>query len=143
MSRPTKLLLVSALLLCAPLAVAQSNLGELLDVGARKLTVDEFKAELVQRRLVGQTPSGAATLEIFYGKNGAIAGEALNPDMVGLRRSLVNGRPTTMDGYARASHSPEVQMKPSAAVSSGSNTTSSISFLSLTRTARPEWYAAL
>jgi hypothetical protein len=80
MSRPTKLLLGLALFLCASLAVAQSNLGELLDAGARKLTVDEFKAELVQRSIVGQTPSGAS-LEILYTKTGAIAGQALVPNV--------------------------------------------------------------
>lgn len=80
MSRPTKPLLGSVLLLCAPLAVAQSNLGELLDAGgAQKLTVDEFKTELVQRPIVGQTPTGSR-LQIVYGKTGVIAGEASVPN---------------------------------------------------------------
>jgi hypothetical protein len=81
-SRPTKLLLGSALFLCASLALAQSNLGELLDAGARRLTVDEFEAEVVQRPIVGQMPSGAH-LEIVYGKTGAIAGEAFVPNFGG------------------------------------------------------------
>jgi len=75
-SRPTKPLFGSALLLCASLAVAQSNLGELLDAGARRLTVDEFKAEVVQRPIVGQLPSGA-NVEIVYTKTGAISGQSL------------------------------------------------------------------
>lgn len=94
MPRPTKLLLGLALLLCAPLAVAQSNLGELLDAGARKLTVDEFKAELVQRQIVGQTPAGA-NLEITYGRSGQIAGEVLRGVMPG--PLLVSGEWTTDD----------------------------------------------
>jgi hypothetical protein len=86
-SRPPKLLLGSVLLLCARLAVAQSNLGELLDAGAQRLTVDEFKAELIQRLIAGQTPSGA-NLEIVYTKTGAIAGEAIIP----------GAGPMTLDG---------------------------------------------
>jgi hypothetical protein len=69
----TKLSLRLALLLWAPLAVAQSNLGELLDAGAKRLSAEEFRAELVQRILVGPTASGGS-LEVLYTVNGVIAG---------------------------------------------------------------------
>jgi hypothetical protein len=106
-SRPTKLLLGSALLLCARLAVAQSNLGELLDAGGRRLTVDEFKAELVQRLIVGQT-AGGDNLEILYGRTGEIAGGALLPNyglmtIFGEWTTDDNGRICTSMQFARAS----------------------------------------
>lgn len=53
-----KLALGVALLLCAPLAGAQTNLGELLDAGAKQLSTEEFRQELVQRTIVGPTPTG-------------------------------------------------------------------------------------
>jgi hypothetical protein len=74
----TTLPLGFALLLWAPLAVAQSNLGELLDAGAKSLSAEEFRAELVQRLLVGPTASGGS-LEVFYTVNGIIAGTGTGP----------------------------------------------------------------
>ena len=71
--RPTKLSLGIALLLCAPLAVAQNNLGELLDAGAMRLSVDEFKEEVVQRIITGPTQTGGK-LEVIYGTNGVVQG---------------------------------------------------------------------
>ena len=53
MLRLANLPLVLGLLVWAPLVVAQSTLGELLDTGARKLSADEFRQELVQRVIVG------------------------------------------------------------------------------------------
>src|SRR5271169_76590 len=70
---PTKAPLRFALLFWAPLAVAQSNLGELLDAGAKRLSVEEFKQELVQHVIVGPTLSGAS-LEVMYASNGVIQG---------------------------------------------------------------------
>ena len=69
----TKLSLRVALLLWAPLAVAQSNLGELLDAGAKKLSIEEFKEQVVQRVIVGPTASGG-NLEVMYAHSGVIAG---------------------------------------------------------------------
>jgi len=43
--------LLAVLVFASPHAVGQSTLGALLDAGASKLTVEEFKAELVQRLL--------------------------------------------------------------------------------------------
>ena len=73
MSLATKLLSASSLLLWAPLAIAQSNLGELLDAGAKKLSVEEFKEEVVQRVIVGPTLAGA-NHEVMYASNGVIQG---------------------------------------------------------------------
>jgi hypothetical protein len=63
---PTKLRLGFALLLCAPICIAQSNLGELLDAGGRMLSPDEFKQELVQRLVVGPTPTGGLLRSCTY-----------------------------------------------------------------------------
>jgi hypothetical protein len=73
MPRPKNVLLGLALLLWAPLIAAQNNLGELLDAGAKKLSVAEFKEELVQRVLVGPTPGGGS-LELMYAQTGSIQG---------------------------------------------------------------------
>lgn len=62
-----------ALLLLAPLAAGQSNLGELLDTGAQKLSAEEFRRDIVQRSIVGPTPAGA-TIELMYVANGSIVG---------------------------------------------------------------------
>ncbi len=62
-----------ALLLLAPLAQGQSNLGELLDTGAQKVSAEEFRREIVLRPIVGPTPTGA-TIELMYVANGSIVG---------------------------------------------------------------------
>lgn len=74
MPPPTKLLLGLALVLMVRSAVAQNNLGELLDAGAKKLSADEFKQEVVQRTIRGQTASGEGNIEIMYAGNGLIQG---------------------------------------------------------------------
>jgi hypothetical protein len=53
--------------------MAQNNLGELLDAGAKKLSVEEFKEEVVQRVIVGPTATGAR-LEVMYTANGMVQG---------------------------------------------------------------------
>jgi hypothetical protein len=68
-----KLLSALALLLWAPLAMAQNNLGELLDAGAKKLSTEEFKQELVQHMLAGPTATGGS-LEVMYTSNGMVQG---------------------------------------------------------------------
>jgi hypothetical protein len=79
MTLSAKLRLGMVLLLWVPLAAAQRNLGELLDGGAKKLSVEEFKEELVQRTMVGPTPSGGGNLEIMYANNGVIQGLGSQP----------------------------------------------------------------
>src|SRR3984893_5536831 len=74
---PTLLPLAFTVLLWAPLAFAQSNLGELLDAGAKKLSVEEFKEEVVQRVIVGPTPSGTGNLELMFANNGEIQGAGI------------------------------------------------------------------
>ena len=85
MTLPTKLRLGFVLLLCAPICIAQSNLGELLDAGGRMLSPDEFKQELVQRLVVGPTPTGGI-LEVMYAPSGAVQGKGSHPGFVGLQR---------------------------------------------------------
>jgi hypothetical protein len=70
---PTKLLLGLALLLLVPFAVAQNNLGELLDAGARKLSAEEFRQEVTQHTLVGNIPAGGR-MEVMYASSGVISG---------------------------------------------------------------------
>jgi len=72
-----KMALAFVLLLSAPLAVAQKNVGELLDAGAALLSAEEFRREIVQRVLVGLSPTGSA-LEVVYTDDGAMQGEG-NP----------------------------------------------------------------
>lgn len=69
----TKPPLALSVLLWASLAMAQSNLGELLDAGARKLTPEEFRQEVVQHLIVGKTASGG-TVEVMYTANGMVQG---------------------------------------------------------------------
>lgn len=71
LTRP--LLLVLLPLLAAPVALAQTTLGELLDAGAARLSEEAFKRDVVQRTIVGTTPAGG-TLEIMYAANGSIVG---------------------------------------------------------------------
>ena len=46
---------------------------QLLDTGARKLSAEEFRRDIVQRSIVGPTPAGA-TIELMYVANGSIVG---------------------------------------------------------------------
>lgn len=78
MPLPGKLSLGIALLLWAPLALSQSTLGELLDAGAKKMSIEEFKDEVVQRTLVGLSASGG-NLELMYVSNGTIQGLGAGP----------------------------------------------------------------
>lgn len=73
MSPPRYLTSGLALLLSTPVAQGQTNLGELLDAGANRLSAEQFKREVVQRTIVGRTPSGAI-IEIMYAANGTIDG---------------------------------------------------------------------
>jgi len=88
-SRSATLWLGLALWLCAPLAVAQNNLGEVLDAGGELLSPEQFKQELVQRVLVGPTPAGLQ-LEIMYATNGMVQGVGAQPGSR-LPSAAVNG----------------------------------------------------
>jgi hypothetical protein len=70
---PTKLLLGLALLLLAPFAIAQNTLGELLDAGAKKVSPEEFREQVVQRATSGTLPSGTH-MELTYTSGGMIQG---------------------------------------------------------------------
>ena len=78
----TKLLVGLALLLSVPLAVAQVNVGELLDMGARKLSAEEFRQEIVQHMVVGPTSSGVH-VELMYASSGVIQGRSSEASPVG------------------------------------------------------------
>src|SRR5213595_3972476 len=68
-----KLLLGLALLLLIPFAVAQNNVGELLDAGAKKISAEEFRQDVVQRTVVGAVPTGGR-MELLYATGGVIQG---------------------------------------------------------------------
>ena len=73
-----------ALLVWATPGVAQNNLGQLLDAGGTLMKQDEFKQELVQRVLVGPTPSGGG-IELMYTSAGTIQGVGSLPGTPGGR----------------------------------------------------------
>jgi hypothetical protein len=92
---PTMSPLAFALLLWAPLAMAQNNIGELLDAGAKKLSIEEFKEEVVQRVIAGPTPSGG-NLEVMYAHSGVIQGLGSYQGFAPTRASI-DGEWTTDD----------------------------------------------
>jgi hypothetical protein len=73
LSLPKKLPIGLAFLLCVSLAAAQNKLGELLDAGAKAMSAEEFKREVVQRTVVGATPIGG-NFEVMYTSNGFVQG---------------------------------------------------------------------
>jgi len=87
---PTVGLLGAALCWFAPFAVAQTNLGQLLDAGAKKLSGEEFREELLQRVLVGPTASGG-NAEFMYVKGGGVVGRGSNPLFTGIVASEFSG----------------------------------------------------
>ena len=52
---PSPTLAAIAMLLAIPAAIAQVNLGEVLDAGGAKLSPAEFKREVVGRSISGPT----------------------------------------------------------------------------------------
>src|SRR5690242_8072836 len=68
--------LVLSTVLWTAAALAQGTVGDVLDSGARKLSPDEFKEELVQRTVVGPTATGG-TMELIYAPNGFVAGSGV------------------------------------------------------------------
>ena len=67
-----------ALLLGSAAAFAQSTLGELLDAGAKRLTAEEFRQEVVQRTIVGPSPTGGS-VELVYTASGIVTGSGTAP----------------------------------------------------------------
>jgi Ni/Co efflux regulator RcnB len=55
-----------------------NNLGELLDAGAKRLTGDEFKRDVIQRTIVGLTATGHR-FEIMFAANGSVSGSGVSP----------------------------------------------------------------
>ena len=95
----TKLLSALALLLWMPLAMAQNNLGELLDAGATRLSPEAFKEEVLQRVIVGPTATGGK-LELIYTTNGMIQGTGSYTGVIGtssLSLAPINGEWTIAD----------------------------------------------
>lgn len=77
--RPSvKMLPGIALAFVSSMVGAQATLGELLDGGAKRLSVEQFKREVVQRTIVGSSNTGAL-FELMYVANGSIAGRGGNP----------------------------------------------------------------
>jgi hypothetical protein len=86
----TKLLSALALLLWAPLAAAQNNLGELLDAGAKQLSPEEFREEVVQRVMVGRTAAGG-DIEVMYTNRGGLQGRGTHPLYTGTPFAEIGG----------------------------------------------------
>ncbi len=85
------LLLLTLLLLWAPMAPAQRTVGEMLDAGAVKLSTDEFQRQLVQRVIVGPAATGGH-LEMMYAENGTVEGLGNNPVAVGNTGTPIRGQ---------------------------------------------------
>jgi hypothetical protein len=83
--RPKKAALGIALSLLAALAFGQSNLGQVLDAGGKKLSVEDFKEQLVQRMLVGPSPTGVP-LEMIYTTQGSVVGSGASPSGILMTR---------------------------------------------------------
>ena len=90
--RTVNLSLIVVLVFANSHAFAQSALGALLDAGAQKLTVEEFKAELMQRSLVGPTGTGIS-VEVMYTSAGRISGTSV---------TAFRGPGATLDGEWKA-----------------------------------------
>lgn len=88
--RPATLLVGFVLSLCAPFAAAQSNLGELLDAGAKRLSVEEFTLEVVQHVIVGPTASGT-NLELIYTSKGRVSGKGVSPNTGQVNTGTIDG----------------------------------------------------
>lgn len=70
----TRMLLGLVLLLLTPFAIAQNNLGELLDVGAKRVSAEEFRQDVAQHTLVGNLTAQGGNMELMYSNGGMIRG---------------------------------------------------------------------
>jgi len=68
-----QLSLALALLTSGSFAMAQANLGTLLDAGAARLSAEEFRRELVGRQISGLAANGQQ-MQIVYLESGEIRG---------------------------------------------------------------------
>jgi hypothetical protein len=84
-----------ALLLWAPIAPAQRTVGDLLNFGAKRLSPEEFKEEVVQRVILGPT-AGGGNLEILYAQTGVIQGRGTYSD-TSTRNADISGEWTVDD----------------------------------------------
>src|SRR6185295_17427798 len=84
-----------ALLLWPPIAPAQRYLGDLLNFGAKKLSPEEFKEEVVQRVIVGNTAVGG-NIEVLYAQTGVIQGRGTYSD-ISTRGADISGEWTVDD----------------------------------------------
>ena len=75
-------LAILPLLVKASLGLAQTNLGELLDAGGKRVTGNDFRQDLVGRPIVGPAATGS-TLEVVYLDSGQILGVGSNTMMQG------------------------------------------------------------
>jgi len=85
-----KLSLGLTFLLWTTVSVAQNNLGELLDAGAKRLSADEFRQEVVQQPMQGPTIAGSGTMEVMFTTSGLVQGRSTpayiaRPVMVGFQ----------------------------------------------------------
>ena len=90
MHSAVKLPLVLALLLWGIACSAQNTLGELLDAGAKQLTVQQFRDDVVQRAIEGPLPAGGE-LQLVYRADGQVTG-------VGTFRSHAHAKGTARAG---------------------------------------------
>ena len=60
------------------LTAVPSNLGELLNAGATRLSTEEFKREVVQRTVTGVMATGHR-FEIMFAANGSVSGTGVSP----------------------------------------------------------------
>lgn len=99
MPRISRLPVGFVLLLWATLAAGQNDLGELLDAGARRLSIEEFRRDLVGRLLTGPI-SRSNELEIVYTEDGKVQGAGTGREgrpFFGNERGGIAGSWTTGD----------------------------------------------
>ncbi len=92
-----KLPLGFALLLWATAGVCQSNLGELLDAGAKRLSAEEFRQHVVEQTLRGPTVSGRGSMDIIYTTKGLLQGMGTPPYYAAPTTTSIDGEWTFGD----------------------------------------------
>ena len=80
MLRRATLAIILGFPLVAVPAAGQQTLGAVLDAGGKQLSAKEFETEIVQRVVVGPSPTGGE-LEIMYASKGTIAGAGKHPQL--------------------------------------------------------------
>ena len=104
--RATKLLfwttLLMATVLGVPLAIAQANLGAVVDAGGKRISAEEFKRDVVGRVMRGSgashlmgASSGGSSIELIYLTAGGIRGSAQAGTLGGARGG---GASATVEG---------------------------------------------